>query len=152
MFPGALQDELQEEVAQEMATYNLDPFVEGMTDDQYTSAMAELARRRAALLAGKSPEEQRRLHAMRNNMLWHLHTVSAIPICPSPPPPPPPPHQPPCPGLCRKAERALGFRQPVARLDSHLTCSLVSNNKIVDFLLTAKQHGGATLSVRCAAA
>ena len=77
-----------------MATYNLDPFVEGMTDYQYTNAMTELARRREALLAGKAPEEQRRLHAMRNNMLWHLHTVSSVRSpCPRPPAPP-------CPGLC----------------------------------------------------
>lgn len=49
-----------------------------MTDEQYISAMAELGRRRQVLLAGKPPAEQRRIHAMRNNMLWHLHTVSAM--------------------------------------------------------------------------
>ena len=78
-----MQDELQEELAQELVSYNIDPMVEGLTDEQYTDAMGELGRRREALLAGKGPEEQRRIHAMRNNILWHLHTVSlpANPPC-----------------------------------------------------------------------
>lgn len=71
-----MQDELQEELAQELVTYNIDPMAEGLTDEEYSQAMADLGRRREAMLAGKSPEEQRRIHAMRNNMLWHLHTVS----------------------------------------------------------------------------
>ena len=71
-----MQDELQEDLAQEMASYNIDPLAEGMSDEQYSHAMTELARRREALLASKSPEEQRRMHAMRNNMMWHLQTVS----------------------------------------------------------------------------
>ena len=71
-----MQEELQEELAQELASYNIDPFVEGITDEQYSSVMSQLALRREAQLAGKTPEEQRRVHAMRNNMLWHLHTVS----------------------------------------------------------------------------
>lgn len=75
---GAMQDELQEELAQELVSYNIDPMVEGLTDEQYTEAMAELGQRREALLGAKGPEEQRRIHAMRNNILWHLHTVSLL--------------------------------------------------------------------------
>ena len=75
---GTFQDELQEELTQELATYDIDPFAEGLPDEQYTTAMAELARRREVLLASKTPEEQRRVHAMRNNVLWHLHTVSSL--------------------------------------------------------------------------
>ncbi len=71
-----VQEELQEEVAQELGSYGIDPYAEGLTDEQYTTAMAELANRRQVLLAGKEPEEQRRIHAMRNNMLWHLQNVS----------------------------------------------------------------------------
>lgn len=82
-----MQDELQEELAQELVSYNIDPMVEGLTDEQYTQAMAELGQRREALLGGKAPEEQRRIHAMRNNILWHLHTVSLVcqALCPPPP-------------------------------------------------------------------
>ena len=71
-----MQEELQEELAQELGSYDIDPYAEGLTDDQYTAAMAELARRRQVVLAGKEPEEQRRIQAMRNNMLWHLHNVN----------------------------------------------------------------------------
>lgn len=60
-------------MAQELGSYDIDPYAEGLTDDQYTTAMAELAHRRQMLLAGK---EQRRIQAMRNTMLWHLHNVS----------------------------------------------------------------------------
>ncbi|KAA6429984.1 MAG: DAZ interacting 1-like [Trebouxia sp. A1-2] len=70
-----MQEELQEEVAQELGSYGIDPYAEGLTDDQYTTAMAELANRRQLQLAGKEPEEQHRIHAMRNNMLWHLQNV-----------------------------------------------------------------------------
>lgn len=63
-------------MAQELGSYGIDPYAEGLTDDQYTTAMAELASRRQLLLAGKEPEEQRRIHAMRNNMLWHLQNVT----------------------------------------------------------------------------
>lgn len=79
-YQGAIdstQDELQEELAQELVSYNIDPMVEGLTDEQYTEAMAELGQRREALLGAKGPEEQRRIHAMRNNILWHLHTVGS---------------------------------------------------------------------------
>ncbi len=68
-------------MAQELGSYGIDPYAEGLTDDQYTTAMAELASRRQLLLAGKEPEEQRRIHAMRNNMLWHLQNVSDV-VCP----------------------------------------------------------------------
>ena len=71
-----MQDELQEELAQELASYDIDPFAEGLTDEQYTVATSQLADRRAELLAGKTPEEERRIHAMRNNMMWHLHMVT----------------------------------------------------------------------------
>ncbi|KAL0030805.1 hypothetical protein WJX77_007386 [Trebouxia sp. C0004] len=70
-----MQEELQGEVAQELGSYGIDPYAEGLTDEQYTTAMAELASRRQLLLAGKEPEEQRRILAMRNNMLWHLQNV-----------------------------------------------------------------------------
>lgn len=65
-------------MAQELGSYGIDPYAEGLTDDQYTTAMAELANRRQLQLAGKEPEEQHRIHAMRNNMLWHLQNVSDI--------------------------------------------------------------------------
>ncbi len=68
-------------MAQELGSYGIDPYAEGLTDEQYTTAMAELANRRQVLLAGKEPEEQRRIHAMRNNMLWHLQNVSVV-LCP----------------------------------------------------------------------
>ena len=31
---------------------------------------------RQVLMAGKTPEEQRRIQTMRNNMMWHLNNVS----------------------------------------------------------------------------
>ena len=72
----AIQEELQIELEQEMASYGIDPTAQGLTDDQYADAMAELGRRRGVLLASKDPKERRRIHAMRNNMLWHLQNVS----------------------------------------------------------------------------
>lgn len=63
-------------MAQELESYGIDPMAEGISDQQYSDAMEELQRRREALLAGKTPTEQRRILAMRNTMLWHLNNVS----------------------------------------------------------------------------
>ena len=73
-----MQEDLQEELAKELGRYGIDAAAEGLTDDQYTTAMEELARRRQELLALKEPEEQRRVIAMRNTMLWHLHNVGSL--------------------------------------------------------------------------
>lgn len=71
-----MQDELQAELEEELERYGIDPQASGMSDQQYSDAMADLQQRREQLLAGKPPSERRRVLAMRNTMLWHLNNVS----------------------------------------------------------------------------
>ena len=72
-----LQGELDAELARELQSYNIDPLAEGMTDDQYADAMAELKRRREAALVGKSRGELARVDHMRTTLMWHIQHVSS---------------------------------------------------------------------------
>ena len=74
-----LQGELDAELARELQSYNIDPLAEGMTDDQYADAMAELKRRREATLVGKSRAELARVDHMRTTLMWHIQHVSSDP-------------------------------------------------------------------------
>ena len=74
-----LQGELDAELARELQSYNIDPLAEGMTDDQYADAMAELKRRREAALLGKSRAELARVDHMRTTLMWHIQHVSSEP-------------------------------------------------------------------------
>ena len=71
------QEELQGELEQELERYGIQPEATGMSDQQYSDAMADLQQRREQMLAGKTPTERRRILAMRNTMMWHLNNVSA---------------------------------------------------------------------------
>lgn len=48
-----LQSELEAELAEELASYGIDPSAQGLTDGQLAEAMAELERRRAGGWAGQ---------------------------------------------------------------------------------------------------
>ena len=72
-----LQGELDAELARELQSYNIDPLAEGLTDDQYADAMAELKRRREAALVGKSRAELARVDHMRTTLMWHIQHVSS---------------------------------------------------------------------------
>lgn len=69
---------MQFELEQELERYGVDPQATGMSDTQYSDAMADLQQRREQLLAGKTPTERRRILAMRNTMLWHLNNVRTV--------------------------------------------------------------------------
>lgn len=70
------QEELQGELEQDLERYGIQPEATGMSDQQYSDAMADLQQRREQMLAGKTPTERRRILAMRNTMMWHLNNVS----------------------------------------------------------------------------
>ena len=74
-----LQGELDAELARELQSYNIDPLAEGMTDDQYADAMAELNRRREAALVGKGRAELAWVDHMRTTLMWHIQHVSSEP-------------------------------------------------------------------------
>ncbi|KAK9806976.1 hypothetical protein WJX72_009222 [[Myrmecia] bisecta] len=71
-----VQEDLEAELREELESYGIDPYAEGLTKAQYQAAMGELEKRRAAALAVRSAEDQERIKFMRSTVLWHVEKVA----------------------------------------------------------------------------
>jgi len=71
-----LQAELECELAEELRSYGLSPGTQGLTDHQFSDAMAELEQRRAEARQTMSPGDRQRFDYMRATVGWHVQRVS----------------------------------------------------------------------------
>lgn len=67
------QSELEAELAEELASYGIDPGAQGLTDSQLAEAMAELERRRAGGLAQERKSSSLPLDCCEVPLTAHQH-------------------------------------------------------------------------------
>ena len=69
------QEELEAELAAELASYGLDPAAQQLSDSQLEAAMAQLERRRGEARAAMSASDRQRMDYMRCTAAWHVQRV-----------------------------------------------------------------------------
>ncbi|EFN55152.1 hypothetical protein CHLNCDRAFT_52479 [Chlorella variabilis] len=74
--PGV--EELEAELAAELASYGLDPAAQQLSDSQLEAAMAQLERRRGEARAAMSASDRQRMDYMRCTAAWHVQRMAEL--------------------------------------------------------------------------
>lgn len=72
-----VQELLEGELQEELLSYGIDPEKGRMSDEQYDTAMRELANRQAAAAGDTGPETAEKVRGLREMLAWHLHKVGS---------------------------------------------------------------------------
>jgi hypothetical protein len=75
VFALCLQEELEAELAAQLATFGLPPRADRLSSSQLEQALAELERRRRGAWAAMSACDRQRMDYMRRTAAWHVQRV-----------------------------------------------------------------------------